>query len=126
LALLTQQEGLEGTACCQELLGLGAVTQLLEAITRCAKPSTTSALKPTVKESILGNAGLCLSHLARLDAALPQLLAADAVMSLVQVAHEGKGSTASKNAAIALARMSRHPQLLERLRELHGVEIIYQ
>ncbi|GAX78335.1 hypothetical protein CEUSTIGMA_g5777.t1 [Chlamydomonas eustigma] len=126
LALLTQQESPEGTGSCQQLLGMKAVETLLEAIRLSVAPSTSTLLKPALKESILGNACLCLSHLARLDTALTELVGADAVKPLVQVAHEGKGSTASKNAAIALARMSRHPKLLERLRELHGVEIIYQ
>ena len=57
---------------------------------------------------------------------LPLLVSVDAVEPLVRVAYTGKGSVASKNAAIALARMSRLPKLLERLKELHGIEIIYQ
>ena len=43
---------------------------------------------------------------------------------VIQVAHKRKGAC-QKNAGIALARMSRDPSCMERLRELHGIEIIY-
>lgn len=139
LALLTHDEGPEGTGCIAELLSLGAGELLLSAVGQQlplkppASSSSTSttgvpvaAAKPVTRESILGNAALCLGHLARSDAALPLLAACDAVAPLVRTAYEGKGSVASKNAAIALARMSRQPAMLVRLRELHGIEIIYQ
>lgn len=63
---------------------------------------------------------------AVLCCAAPRLRGLDAVAPLVKVAYDGKGDTASKNAAIALARMAHDPAMLERLRELHGIEIIYQ
>ena len=77
---------------------------------------------------------LCTNHshtalyfwVCRSDASLPLLVASDAVEPLVRVAYEGKGNVSSKNAAIALARLSRRRELLERLKELHGIEIIYQ
>lgn len=77
-------------------------------------------------EGVLGNASLCLANVASQKQHLPALQVADAVAPLVKVAYEGKGNVASKNAAIALARLAQQPAMLERLRELHGVEIIYQ
>lgn len=77
-------------------------------------------------EALLGNAALCLAGVARYAEHLAALREADAVAALVRVAYDGKGNAASKNAAIALARMAHDPRMLERLRELHGVEIIYQ
>ncbi|KAG2450163.1 hypothetical protein HYH02_000265 [Chlamydomonas schloesseri] len=77
-------------------------------------------------ESVLGNAVLCLAGVARRGELLPALRAADPVPPLIQVAYDGKGNAASKNAAICLARLARDAPMLERLRELHGIEIIYQ
>ncbi|GIL42713.1 hypothetical protein Vafri_646 [Volvox africanus] len=77
-------------------------------------------------ESVLANAVLCLAGLARCKEYLGTLREADPVPVLVAVAYEGRGNTASKNAAIALARMAHEPDMLEKLRELHGIEIIYQ
>lgn len=81
---------------------------------------------PWVTEASLGNAALCISNVAAHRDHLPKLKSKDAVAPLVKVAYDGKGNTASKNAAIALAKMAQDPGMLERLRELHGIEIIYQ
>jgi len=75
-------------------------------------------------DQLVGNAALCVGDCAKLDGVLEMLRKLDAVGKLIPVAHKRKG-TAQKNAAIALARMSRHPPLLERLRELHGIEIMH-
>ncbi|WIA44309.1 hypothetical protein OEZ86_007106 [Tetradesmus obliquus] len=57
----------------------------------------------------------------------PQLRSADAVGVLVAVAYaHGRGSAVARNAAIGLARMAHDAEMMERLRELHGIEIIYQ
>jgi hypothetical protein len=88
-----------------------------------AAPAPAGALLP---ESVLGNAALAVAAVAKDPARLPLLAAADAVGPLVRVAYEGRGNTASKNAAIALARMAHDPRMLERLRELNGIEIIYR
>ncbi|KAG2442702.1 hypothetical protein HXX76_002785 [Chlamydomonas incerta] len=77
-------------------------------------------------ESVLGNAVLCLAGVARRAELLPALRGADPVPPLIKVAYDGKGNAASKNAAICLARLARDTPMLERLRELHGIEIIYQ
>ncbi len=79
-----------------------------------------------LRESVLANAALCLAGVARRKEYLGLLREADPVPLLLGVAYEGRGSTASKNAAIALARLAHDPKMLEQLRELHGIEIIYQ
>ena len=81
LALLTHDEGPSGSLCIAELLCLGAVDMLLWAIrlqfsdnaagsqgasAASSKGAPTSS-SATVRESILGNAALCLGHLARSD-----------------------------------------------------------
>lgn len=73
-----------------------------------------------------GNASLCFAHLASNPAWLGLMHELDCAAPLVRVAREGRGDAASKNAAVALARMSRHPPIMERLKELRGVEIICQ
>lgn len=105
----------DDAAAAQELAAAGGVATLLQL-----------AATKGLGEALLGNAALCVANLARYKEHLPLLQRADAVAPLVKVAYEGKGNTASKNAAIALARMAHDPAMLERLRELHGVEIIYQ
>ncbi|GFR41120.1 hypothetical protein Agub_g1764 [Astrephomene gubernaculifera] len=77
-------------------------------------------------DSVLANAVLCVAGIARCKEHLPVLRAAEPVPPLVKVAYDGRGNTASKNAAIALARLAHDPAMLEKLRELHGIEIIYQ
>ncbi|KAK9823542.1 hypothetical protein WJX72_003579 [[Myrmecia] bisecta] len=78
-----------------------------------------------VSEEALGNAALCIGDLAKVPAVLLQLSQKDAVAPLVGVAQKRTGA-AQKNAAIAVARLAQHPACLERIRELRGLEIIYQ
>lgn len=81
---------------------------------------------PEVGETTKGNAALVLGHFAGEAQWHTQLRRADAVKVLVDVAYAGKGNASSKNAAIALAKMAKDQVMLDRLRELHGLEIIYQ
>ena len=46
-------------------------------------------------------------------------------MLLTDVAHKQSGAI-QKNAAIAVARMAHDPVCMQRIKELHGLEIIYQ
>lgn len=140
LTLSTQDDGAEGSLACAQLVKLEGLALLLRVVRQLlpAKPGESTAVSrpapapPSLqaskktRESLLGNAALCLGHLARSADVLPILHRLDAVQPLVTVAYEGKGNVSSKNAAISLARMAKHPQMLERLRELHGIEIIYQ
>jgi hypothetical protein len=87
--------------------------------------STSSTSQPSA--AVQGNAALVLGHLAAEPCWHTQLAQADAVGVLVAVAYaHGRGRAVARNAAIALARMARDGRLMDRLRELHGVEIIYQ
>lgn len=138
LTLCTQDDGAEGSLACEHLVKLEGPALLLQVVRQLLPPkpgqgassggTAASPLHATKKtrESLLGNAALCLGHLARSADVLPVLHRLDAVQPLVAVAYEGKGNVSSKNAAISLARMAKQPQMLERLRELHGIEIIYQ
>ena len=75
---------------------------------------------------LVGNAALCISELARSEAVmrdLDQRGAIDLVEPLTRVAHKRTG-TAQRNAAIALARMAKTPQYVDKLREHHAFEII--
>ena len=76
-------------------------------------------------DAIVGNASLCISEIANVDESLATLRKLDAVNSLIDIAHK-RTPVAQKNAAIACARLAKDPQCLERLRELHGIEIIYR
>eukprot|EP00798_Chlamydomonas_sp_ICE-L_P017965 gene17965-24370_t len=80
---------------------------------------------PLTTESVLGNTSLCLGHVARYPENYDALAAVDAVAPLVKVAYDGKGNSASKNAAIGLAKMAQDGRMMARLKELHGLEIIY-
>ncbi len=108
----------DDAALARQLVEAGGVRELLRAVG--AAPGVG------VGESVLGNAGLCLAAVARQREHFGALREAGAVPALVRVAYEGKGNTASKNAAIALARMAHDPDMLQQLRDLHGIEIIYQ
>jgi hypothetical protein len=77
-------------------------------------------------ETVQGNAALAVSSFASHQQFWGQLRELSAVAKLIRIAHQGKGNTASKNAAIALARMAHDPAMLESIREQHGIEIIYQ
>eukprot|EP00218_Dolichomastix_sp_CCMP3274_P004818 CAMPEP_0170162976 /NCGR_PEP_ID=MMETSP0033_2-20121228/77369_1 /TAXON_ID=195969 /ORGANISM="Dolichomastix tenuilepis, Strain CCMP3274" /LENGTH=462 /DNA_ID=CAMNT_0010400609 /DNA_START=22 /DNA_END=1411 /DNA_ORIENTATION=+ len=77
----------------------------------------------SLSDAAVGNAALCIADLAKLDTALPACERTDAIKPLLEAAHKRTGA-AQRNAAIAAARMARHPPLLERLRQLHGLEII--
>lgn len=74
----------------------------------------------------MGNAALCISELAKDDAVLhrlERLRASDLIEPLTKIAHERSGP-AQRNAAIALARLSKLPHSMEKLREHHAFEII--
>ncbi|MEW5309722.1 MAG: hypothetical protein WDW38_001585 [Sanguina aurantia] len=113
LTLMLAAEGESGTEA-QRLVRLGGARSLLGVLGMAG-----------CSEAILGNAALCLGHVAKHAVHLPLLRGLDAVAPLVRVAYEGKGNTASKNAAIALARLAHDTVMMERLRDLHGLEIIY-
>ena len=68
----------------------------------------------------------CLSELAKSEEVMGWLDAKGAlalVQPLTRVAHKRQGA-AQRNAAIALARMAKTPQYVDKLREHHAFEII--
>ncbi|KAI8463589.1 MAG: hypothetical protein J3K34DRAFT_526875 [Monoraphidium minutum] len=80
-------------------------------------------------EAAVGNAALALGHFAaELEAWGPALAKADAVASLLRAARAGgRGGAAARNAGVALGKACRGGgALLERLRELRGLEVIYE
>ena len=80
----------------------------------------------TSSDLIVGNAALCISELAKSDVVMQELDqqgAIDLIEPLTHIAHKRTGS-AQRNAAIALARMAKTPQYIDKLREHHAFEII--
>ncbi|EFJ51905.1 hypothetical protein VOLCADRAFT_86877 [Volvox carteri f. nagariensis] len=134
LTILTSPD--DAALAAQQLVDAGGVAVLLRTVQLASGRATATATAGgkaaaaatfgAVGELVVANAALCLAGLARRKEYLALLRDADPVPVLVGVAYEGRGNTASKNAAIALARLAHEPTMLERLRELHGIEIIYQ
>lgn len=56
---------------------------------------------------------------------LDTLRKGNAVKVLIECAYARKGTSASRNAAIAAAKLSQDPQCLEQLRECNGLEVIH-
>lgn len=121
-ALLAGRPGFCGASGCGAELG-PATIGAMAAVCGCGRAG----------ESATGNAALCLGYFAAaaeggLNPWAPQLLRADAVAALLAAARRaGRGSAAARNAGIALAKACRaDARLLERLRELRGLEVIYE
>ena len=84
---------------------------------------------------LIGNVALCLSHCVQLTSAVRQLTAAaarrrhdntDLMMTLLMLARDQAKPTVQHNCAILIARLvHQHPPSLDRLRELHGLEILH-
>ncbi|KAK9827632.1 hypothetical protein WJX81_001342 [Elliptochloris bilobata] len=102
-------------------VGIGALLGALEGGGPAAKG--TAGVPALAAEEAAANAALCLAGMSALPSALAALHAADAAAALVEAAHKRTGA-AQKNSAIALARMAKLPACLQRIRELHGIEIM--
>ncbi|KAL3884297.1 hypothetical protein ACJMK2_024445 [Sinanodonta woodiana] len=83
-------------------------------------------LKSYKDETYVGNAALCLSHCTQVKNVCAALAKTDIIRDLLVLARDGKNSVLQKNCAILIAKLaqgdSRH---LDRLRELHGIEILH-
>ena len=112
LARLLALCAVSGPEAGKTLLGAGAAHPLVAVLAAADAP-----------DGLVGNAALCLSELAKSKAGVDAIAALDPVPPLIAAAHKRRGA-AQKNAAIALARLSQDAACLERLRELHGLEII--
>ena len=90
---------------------------------------------PLFSDSIVGNSCLCISHLAGHGEYSARLAAfvrthrcvieegKDLMDYLVAVMHQRRGD-AQKNAAIAIAKLSKDGFCMQRIRDLHAIEII--
>ncbi|XP_071094607.1 tetratricopeptide repeat protein 12-like [Haliotis cracherodii] len=77
-------------------------------------------------EVVVGNAALCLSHCVLVPKAAKVLTKTDIIKELLVLARDGKQSAVQQNCAILIAKLTQgDPKHLERLRELHGVEILH-
>ncbi|CAG6003358.1 unnamed protein product [Menidia menidia] len=84
-------------------------------------------LSSSCDEMVSGNAALCLAHCFELDGVATCLLGTDIVLLLLRhAAGDAERTTVQQNAAIALGKLCRsEPRHLDRLRELHGIEILH-
>ncbi|KAL8618482.1 hypothetical protein ACOMHN_049899 [Nucella lapillus] len=88
-------------------------------------PALTQLLQ-SQDEGIVGNAALCLSHCAQGEGVCASLAQTDIVKQTLVWARDGKKSAVQQNCAILLAKLATgHPKNLERLRELHGIQILH-
>jgi hypothetical protein len=118
LALVTASSPLHNSCCSSE-----AATAT---ITACC-----SLLRdPRADDAVRGNAALVLKSFAAdtQEQWHPQMAKADAVAALVAAARAGRGSASSRNAGITLALLARAGGgvFVERLRELRGLEVLYE
>ena len=81
---------------------------------------------PAAGEAVVGNAALGLGFLASCPGLEDVFHKSQAVEMLVGVMKKGKGDAASRNAAITLAKLARDARMLGQLRELRGLEVMYQ
>ena len=49
----------------------------------------------------------------------------DAMKALIDCAYKRKGTAASRNAAIAAAKLAQDPECLQQLRDCNGLDVIY-
>ncbi|XP_055860826.1 tetratricopeptide repeat protein 12-like isoform X2 [Biomphalaria glabrata] len=77
-------------------------------------------------EVVIGNAALCLSHLCQVKQVCSKLTKTNIIQKLLELARDGRKSACQTNCAILVGKLvqgdSRH---LDRLRELHGIEILH-
>ncbi|XP_071756801.2 tetratricopeptide repeat protein 12 [Centroberyx gerrardi] len=78
-------------------------------------------------EVVSGNAALCLGHCLELEGIASNLLGTDIVPLLLRhAAGNAKRTAVQQNAAIALGKLCRsEPRHVNKLRELHGLEILH-
>ncbi|XP_044211022.1 tetratricopeptide repeat protein 12 isoform X1 [Thunnus albacares] len=78
-------------------------------------------------EMVSGNAALCLAHCLELEGIASNLLGTDIVLMLLRhAAGDAKRTAVQKNAAIALGKLCRsEPRHVNKLQELHGIEILH-
>uniref|UniRef100_H3C3R3 Tetratricopeptide repeat domain 12 n=1 Tax=Tetraodon nigroviridis TaxID=99883 RepID=H3C3R3_TETNG len=78
-------------------------------------------------ETVSGNAALCCAHCLELEGISSRLLGTDIVPVLLRhAAADAANTDVQKNAAIALGKLCRsEPRHMDKLREMHGLEILH-
>lgn len=77
-------------------------------------------------ESVIGNAALCLGHCTQIPKVCAALTKTDIMKDLLVLARDGKRPQLQKNCAILIAKLAQgDTRHLEKLRELHGIEILH-
>ncbi|KAG7513873.1 tetratricopeptide repeat protein 12 [Solea senegalensis] len=84
-------------------------------------------LASSCDDMVSGNATLCLTHCLQLERVASSLLDTDIVLLLLRrAAGDTKRTAVQQNAAIALGKLCQaEPRHLNRLRELHGFEVLH-
>ncbi|KAL1260730.1 hypothetical protein QQF64_008557 [Cirrhinus molitorella] len=80
-----------------------------------------------IDELLVGNAALCMGHCLEVDGAAGGLLGTDCMQLLLyHSAGDAKRAAVRQNAAITLGKLCKiEPRHMEKLRELHGLEILH-
>ncbi|XP_052473231.1 tetratricopeptide repeat protein 12-like isoform X2 [Carassius gibelio] len=88
---------------------------------------TLRKLLGSIDELVVGNAALCMGHCLEVDGAAVSLLGTDCVQLLLHhAARDAKRAAIQQNAAITLGKLCKiEPRHMEKLRELHGLEILH-
>ncbi|KAK7482484.1 hypothetical protein BaRGS_00026301 [Batillaria attramentaria] len=112
------------------LKGLTALTQINDSARRTVVEkdgvTTLTQLLSSADEGIVGNAALCLSHCTQVAGVCSSLAQTDIIKELLVLARDGKKPAVQQNCAILIAKLaSGDARNLERLRELHGIEILH-
>eukprot|EP00892_Ulva_mutabilis_P008357 jgi/Ulvmu1/5894/UM026_0015.1 len=108
------------------LAGLGASGHLHVLKTPSAVALVSWACCTTaVMDGCAGNAALCIGYIAGDKSLISALKHQGVVVGLVNMVHKRHGTLASRNAAIAVAKLAKDPSCLHQLRECHGFEKIY-
>ncbi|XP_013378926.1 tetratricopeptide repeat protein 12-like [Lingula anatina] len=77
-------------------------------------------------EIVVGNAALCLAHLAENHRVCQKLVKTNIIQHLLVIVRDGKRTGVQENCAILIAKLTQgDTRHLERLRELHGIEILH-
>uniref|UniRef100_A0A8C1TB45 Tetratricopeptide repeat domain 12 n=1 Tax=Cyprinus carpio TaxID=7962 RepID=A0A8C1TB45_CYPCA len=79
-----------------------------------------------IDELVVGNAALSVGHCLEVDGAASGLLGTDCVQLMLHAAGDAKRAAIRQNAAITLGKLCKiEPSHMEKLRELHGLEILH-
>lgn len=83
------------------------------------------AIKST-DESVIGNAALCLGHCTQVPKVCAALTKTDIIKELLVLARDGKRQHLQQNCGILIAKLAQgDTRHLDKLRELHGIEILH-